>query len=110
MPDKISMTDAVLLFKSGSPCAIGEYRSTEAETIPYRDKESGRSMSFSQIRHVVEFGPKSVQVQERVPDNFDPTKYRSPFKKGGSVFVHIASLEQSRGVLTIRGSLTAIEG
>lgn len=102
--------EAVDLFKAGNVVALGEYRSSKPETIHYRDKESGRAAEFSQLRHTVEFGAESVQVSERVAEDFKPSEYKPPFKKGEKVLVQITAMEVSRGLISVRGTLCPVRG
>lgn len=108
IPKSLSEKDAIALFLAGKPVAMGEYRSSEAETIQYRDRETGRAASFPQLRHIVELGNKSVVVSERVGDGFNSAEYKSPFRKGQRVVVEITSLEVQRGMISVRGMLLPI--
>ena len=49
--------------------------------------------NFEGLRHGVEFGPKSVQLSERVPENFNAPEWKSPLKKGDKVLVEIVAME-----------------
>lgn len=106
----ITMKEAVELFQRGKVVAVGEYRSSKPETIHYRDRESGKAAEFSQLRHTVEFNGESVQVSERVGDDFKPAEYRAPFKKGDMVLVELQSMEIVRGSISVRGVVHPVRG
>jgi len=104
----MKLTQAVEQWQGGARLLFGEYRSSKAEVIKYRDKTSHQMTQMSMLRHTVEIGADSVQVAERVEDNFDAAGYKSPFQKGQKVVVFLDSLVIERGVPTARGKLEAI--
>lgn len=113
MPDAkkpITEKDAIAMFLAGHPVVLGEYRSSEAEVINWRDKTTGKALSAPVLRHVVEFGSKSVIINERVEENFDILNYRSPYRKGSKVLVELASMESQRGVISCRGNVIPVSG
>jgi len=106
----IKLTEAVERWKNGERLLFGEYRSSKAEVIKYRDKTSHQMTEMKMLRHTVEVGPDSVQLAERVEDNFDASSYKSPLTKGQKVIIFLDSLLIERGVPTARGKLEAISG
>lgn len=106
----VTMAQAVQMFKDGHAVVLAEYRSSEASVLEWRDRQSGRAMSAPVLKHVVEFGPKSVQVSERVPDTFNTTNYVSPIKKGERCLVSIFSMDVTKGAISVRGTLTPVVG
>jgi len=106
----MKLAQAIEQWQQGARLLFGEYRSSKAETINYRDKETRQMTQLKMLRHVVEVGSDSVMVGERVPDNFNPAEYKSPFTRGQKVVVHIDSLLIEKGVPTCRGRVEQITG
>jgi len=90
------LTDA---FLSGGRFLVGEYRSSKAEIIHWRDKVSGKPLTAGTLTHIVECGNDSVKVMERTAEDFVPTAYKSPLAKGQRVCVLVDSIEVSKGIL-----------
>lgn len=105
---KLTRAQAVEMWRQGKTIFFGEYRSSETETITWRDRQSGKTLTAPVLRHVVEFGNKSVVVSERVPDTFNPAEYSAPAKKGQPVVVDVASMETERGMISVRGALIPV--
>jgi len=104
----IKLSEAVERWQKGERLLFGEYRSSKAESIKYRDKTSHQITSMNMLRHTVEVGPDSIQVNERVEDTFNPETYKSPFVKGQKVVIFLDSLLIEKGVPSARGKLEAI--
>ena len=96
------------LWLKGAFCALGEYRSSKAEMISWRDKASGRPMSAPMLRHTVEFGEQSVAVSERVPDNTKLEDIKVPFIKGERVFLVVSEYTTTKGLVACRGTLDKV--
>lgn len=92
-------------WKEGEPILLAEYRTSNAETIKWTDKTSGRAREAGVLRHTVETGKASIIVEERTADDFRPETYVPAFKKGQRVAVLVLSLTVDKGRITIRGSL-----
>lgn len=103
-----TVDQAITEFKSGKILALGEYRSSRAEKIQWRDKETQRILTGVTLTHSVELDGNTILLSERVPDDFDPKNYTSPFPKGASVVVHIQGLYTEKGVNKARGTLEEI--
>lgn len=101
--------DAFKLIEAGELVVIGEYRSSDAQTINYRDKTTGRMTDMDMLSHTVEFGSNSVKLRERTDDNFKPDQYKAPYKKGQRVVVQLESLLREKGVYTGSGKLQPLE-
>jgi hypothetical protein len=99
---------AMDLFNAGQFVAIGEYRMSKAEQIKWRDKTSGKEMEAPMLRHVVEFGDKSVAVSERVPSNVKLEDIKVPFIKGDTVLLHVEEYTTQKGLVSCRGRLESI--
>jgi len=93
-------------FYAGEMVLVGEYRSSEAEQITWRDKASGAMLSAPMLRHVVELGVKSAIVSERVDRaTFKPENYVPTFKKGDKVIVRLRTCMIEKGVIKLDGTL-----
>ena len=81
------MTERELVHRvrAGECVMVGEYRMSKAEEINWRDKTNGRPLSAVVLRHTVEFGDKSVVVNERVPQEVKLPDVKWVWKKGQSV-------------------------
>jgi len=106
----MKLSEAVAKWQAGDRLLFGEYRASKAEVIKYRDKTSHQMTEMKMLRHTVEIGSDSVQVNERVDDNFDVAGYKPPFTKGQKVVVFVDSLLIEKGVPNARGKLEAITG
>jgi hypothetical protein len=104
----MELEQAITLFKTGQFVAIGEYRMSKAEIIKWRDKTNGKEMEAPILRHVVEFGDKSVAVNERVASNTKLDDIKVPFVKGDAVIMHVEELTAQKGLVSCRGRLEAI--
>ena len=90
---------------NGEPLMIVEYRSSNAETIPWRDKETGRAINLNLLSHNVEAGTRTIRVSERVPEGTDLTKYEAPFKRGQLCVLHLEEFGREKGSFTARGKM-----
>lgn len=90
---------------TGRMLLVAEYRSSAAEVIQYRDKQTGKAATLKTLTHQVELGNTSVQVRERVDDNFDTAGFKAPFKKGTMVIFRVESLTRDKGVFKGAGVL-----
>jgi len=89
----------------GEPLLAVEYRSSKAERISYRDKETKTAQVLVLLSHTVENATGSIRVSERVEDTFDPDKYVAPYEKGARVVLVLQSLQVARGITTASGKL-----
>lgn len=101
--------EAFKLIEAGELIVIGEYRSSDAQSITYRDKTTGRMAEMDTLGHTVEFGNHSIKLRERTEDNFKPDQYKAPYKKGQKVVVQLESLLREKGVYTGSGKLQPLE-
>jgi hypothetical protein len=111
MAAKIKMDEAIKRFKSGQPCMVVEYRSSVAERIRWRDKETRAVLEAPILRHTCEAenGTPYI-VNERVDEkSFDETAYIAPFKKGEKVLLTFVSMAIERGIKHFGGALTLLE-
>lgn len=93
----------------GEPLVAVEYRSSKAEKIQWRDKETRSLMHAVTLAHTVENKSGSIRVADRAPDDLDPEKYVPPFKKGDAVILHLTGLQVQRGVITAQGTMERLE-
>ena len=93
---------------SGEALLVVEYRFSQGEVIPWRDKETGRAVNLQLLSHHVEAGYRSIRVSERVPDGTDVTNYESPFKKGQQCALHLDGFSREKGNYSARGRLEAL--
>jgi len=82
-----------------------EFRSSRVETINWRDKSTGRALTATMVKHVVESGDDSVVITERVPEGEKPTDHIFQEKKGTICALHVESLIVDKGSITGRGKL-----
>lgn len=101
--------EVAALVMAGGKFLIGEYRSTKVDHINWRDGQTGRALSADIVKHTVEFGNDTIIIQERQPEGFNPVEYRPPYKKGQPVAWFIETLENSKGALSGRGRIEALE-
>ncbi len=101
--------EAYKLIEAGELVVLGEYRSSDAQAITYRDKTTGRMAEMNTLAHTVEFGAHSIKLRERTEDSFKPAEYKSAYKKGQRVVVHLESLLREKGVYTGSGKLQPLE-
>jgi len=99
---------ATEMFQAGKLVAVVEYRSSVVEHIAYRDKVTGRALSFDKITHNVELGALSIAVSERAPEGLDITKYVPPVKKGTVCLWHVDSYARQNGAYRGSGVLEAL--
>lgn len=95
--------------EKGERLIVCEYRSSKLETLNWRDKDTGKSMSAAVVRHTLESGPDSVTVNERTGNDFDAAKWVPPAKKGQMVALHFTEFKTERGIMSARGNLEVIE-
>lgn len=100
-----SVEDAVKEFLGGSLIAIAEYRSSRAEAIQWRDKDTQNIMHAVTLNHSIEIGNNTILLAERVPNDFKPQDYQSPFLKRQQVLVRIELVTRNKGMTTIYGKL-----
>lgn len=103
---KADVTNAML---AGAFLIVAEYRSGAAEVINWRDKDTGRALSATVLRHVIEVGQHSVTVNERVPEGAKVEDIKFPAKKGDKVLLHLSSMETTKGMISVRGRIEPIE-
>lgn len=84
---------------------VAEYRSSSAETITYRDKVTGKAAVLKKLTHQIELGATSVQVNERVGEDFQTETFKPPFRKGQQVVFKVESLLRDKGVYKGSGTL-----
>jgi len=95
-------------FQAGFIGFVGEFRFSSAETMKWRDKTTGKAMTAPILRHTVETATATVSITERVEDDFDVKAFVPEFKKGDRVMVELTELENERGSLKGRGTLTPL--
>lgn len=95
-------------FLQGQRLLVCEYRSSKIESINWRDKSTGRAMEAKLLRHVIEAGPDSISVVERLPDDFKIDGWQPPFKKGAPVVLRYTEFSIDKGMLSARGSLESL--
>jgi len=105
---KISQEAAIKAILAGGIYGFGEYRSSKIDHVRWTDKSTGRALEADMLKHTVEFGNDSVLVGERTAENFVPSEYVPPCKKGEKVLVKFLSLESTRGQLSGTGVLTPV--
>lgn len=94
---------------AGEALLVAEYRSGTAETIRWRDGETGRALEAVAVRHSIECGTKSIQVSERTPEGFKPENFQAPAKKGQMVVWHVTGMTTQRGVTSGTGTFEPLE-
>ena len=101
------MTERELIHavRSGECIMVGEYRMSKAEEINWRDKTNGRPLSAVVLRHTVEFGDKSVVVNERVPSEVKLADVKWIWQKGQTVALKVSEYTSAKGVVSCRGQL-----
>lgn len=96
------------LLDGGAFIAKGEYRSSKAEWVPWRN-DKGQEKPFASYRHVVEFGNESVHVNciaaNKTEKDIPEMNNNPPFKKGTPVVLKLQSLTKDKGILSARGEL-----
>lgn len=103
-----TLEQAVKEWQSGTLCALVEYRSSKAEPIQWRDKETHMVMRGVTLTHAVESDKGSMMVSERVPEDFNWKEYTSPFRKGQKVLCLFDSVGRTKGNTTLYGRLEAV--
>jgi len=101
----VKKSEVLAKVMAGERLLVGEYRSSQVEQISFRDKTSGQARSFWRVAHTVEFGNLSVSVSERMPDDFDGSKFVAPGKKGNAVVVHMDGWLVEKGTCRASGKL-----
>lgn len=101
------MTKTQLIEKvvGGALLVVGEYRMSKAEMLRWRDKVNGQNKEAPILRHTVELGSNSVQVNERVPDGTRLEDIHVPFKKGQMIVLAVESYSVDKGAVSCRGHL-----
>lgn len=106
----MTQKQAIESFLSGKPLLVVEYRSSKAERIKWRDKESRAVMEAPLLRFSCEAADGTAYViNQRVPDTFDETKYVPPFAKGARVILEFVSMTIERGIVHFQGSISELE-
>lgn len=105
-----TLEQALTDFRNGKLSAIAEFRSSKAERIKWRDKDTQRVMTGVTLTHSVELLGVTAMVNERVDEGtFDERSYVSPFTKGTPVLVNIDLITKTKGITTIYGTLEHLE-
>jgi hypothetical protein len=99
------------LLDSGKAICRGEYRLCEAGERGFMSAATGKRETYSGIWHTIEVGNKSILVSDAADTaNLDVEKYKSPFKKGEIVLVHLESHGYSKGKgERYRGTIIKVE-
>lgn len=105
----MTLSEASKLFLAGGRLLVGEYRSSKAENITWRDKQSGKPMHAATLRHIVECGGDSVVVSDYLPDGQTAEGYKPPFTKGQPVIISVTSIQVDKGLVSCRGQMSALE-
>lgn len=107
MPKK---SEIMRQWETGKPVLLVEFRSSKAERIKWRDRESKATMEAPLLRHSVEAEDGTPYiVNERVPETFDETKFQASFKKGDKCVLLFASMAVERGIAHFQGSLEKLD-
>lgn len=108
-PVVLTLENATKQFTAGKPVILAEYRSSKADRIRWRDKESKQTVEAPILRHNLEAEDGTpYAVNERVDDKFDETTYVSPFAKGDKVLLTFTALEMMRGAMSFQGKLEKV--
>lgn len=101
------MTDEEFLkrAKAGELIAIGEWRSSKAEIIKWRDHQTGRAMEAPNLKHNVEFAGTPVAVGERVAEGTKLEDIHVSFSKGDMVVLSIETISRTKGLMSATGRL-----
>jgi len=94
---------------AGGIFAVGEFRTSKAEKVDYKDKVTGKSASFSYLLHGIETGNEVFNLRERLPDGAKVDGYVAPFKKGQMVVVAVTGMQRKAGLLTGEGEVQILE-
>lgn len=98
------------MFAAGKPVLLVEFRSSKAERIKWRDKESKATLEAPLLRHSVEAEDGTPYIlNERVPETFDETKFAAAFKKGDKCVLLFTSMIVEKGIAHFQGSLEKLE-
>lgn len=103
-----TLEQAISEWRAGKLCALVEYRSSKAEPIRWRDKDTHMTMNAVTLTHSVETETQTIMVSERVDDNFDWKDYKAPFTKGQKAIVFFDSVGRNKGVTTLYGKLEPV--
>lgn len=102
----MKIEDSVKMFHDGQPVLIVEYRSSKAERIRWRDKESRNTLEAPILRFSCEASDGTPYiVNERVPDTFKETEYKSAFMRGEKVILKFTTMSIERGIMHFQGAL-----
>lgn len=93
---------------AGKPLVVVEYRSSKAENIKWRDKETQKTLTGVFLRHTVEAGEVSVAVNERTGEDFKADGYKAPFKKGEKCVLVFTDYQTVKGATSARGVLVPL--
>jgi len=107
----VTMTEqqVVKQFLMGLPVMVVEYRSSRIDPIQWRDKATGQRREAVLLKHTVEAGDRSFVVNERMPDDWDATKYVSPNKKGQRMVLEFTDFKTERGRSEASGKLIPLD-
>lgn len=108
----VTMAEAVAKFQAGQPCLLVEYRSSVAERIKWRDKESRATLEAPILRHNCEAVDGTPYIiNERVDEKlFDEKAYRqTTFKKGDKALLQFATMVIDKGIKHFGGTLVPIK-
>jgi len=104
-----SEKDAVAAFLSGQRVALVEYRFGKAETVHYRDKQTGKAAEFTSIRHTVEGPEGSYILTERVADGFKADEWKPEIAKGTRCLLKFSRYMEEKGVGQFSGTLEVVK-
>jgi hypothetical protein len=105
----MKLNDVVKMFDAGQPVLVVEYRSSKAERIRWRDKESHNTLEAPILRHSCEAADGTPYVvNERVPDTFKETEFKSLFKRGDKVVLKFTAMNVERGIQHFQGALESL--
>jgi len=97
------------MVRAGKPVILAEYRGGGADDIKWRDKKTGQQKEGVMVRDYLEteaLGP--VGMSNFAPDGFKKADWKQPFPKGTKVLVTITGMQANAGVITFKGTLTAL--
>lgn len=105
----ITLKEVLQRVQNSEPLLIVEYRSASVDVIKWRDKTTGKEMTFTKITHGVELGPKAVTVSERVPEGLDVSKWVQSIPKGAKAVLFLETLTREKGITSASGTLDQIK-
>lgn len=92
----------------GGCFAVGNYYGRQAEEVRYRDKVTGRQMSFSVVRSTIICGIKPMVVTTRIADG-EPLPSGPEWPSGTVVVVRLDKMEEVRGQISASGVVSVLE-